>query len=74
MAIIMIFWPLNAAYAMLIMIVAGGVGRLVGYWAKSSLRVGKAVTVFDMLKKHMKDLREQLENRINCQGLDRELK
>ena len=65
--------PVNAIYTMVIFSIAGGVGRLLGYWAGSSLRIGKAVFVFDVPEAHIKDLREWLENKVNWQNSDIEL-
>jgi hypothetical protein len=62
--------PATAVYMLVIFSVAGSVGRVVGYWARSSLRLGKAVIVFDVPEIHMRDLRERLENEVNWQNLD----
>jgi len=70
LASMMLILPVTAVYIMVVFSVAGGVGRLVGYWASSSLRLGKAVIVFDVPEIHMKDLRERLENEVNWQNLD----
>jgi hypothetical protein len=62
--------PVTAVYIMVVFSVAGGVGRLVGYWAKSSLRLGKPVTVFDVPAIHIRDLRQRLEDEATWRGLD----
>ncbi|PSS18816.1 hypothetical protein M430DRAFT_35221 [Amorphotheca resinae ATCC 22711] len=72
LASMMLIMPVTACYIMVIFSVAGGVGRLVGYWARSSSRLGKAVIAFDVPEIHMKDLKERLEN-VNWQNLDIEL-
>lgn len=73
LASMILVFAVNAVYTMVIFSIAGGVGRLLGYWAGSSLRIGKTVIVFDVPEAHMKDLRERLENEVNWQNSDIEL-
>lgn len=68
-----LIWPNNAVYIMAIFSVAGGAGRLVGYWASSALRLGKTVISFDIPETHIDNLRERLENEASWQDLDVEL-
>jgi hypothetical protein len=66
-------FPVNAIYTMFIFSIAGGVGRLLGYWAGSSLRFGNVVVVLDVPEAHIKNLRECLENKDDWQNSDIEL-
>lgn len=70
LASMILIFPINAVYTMVIFNITGGVGRLIGYWARSSLRLEKAVVVLDVPEIHMKSLRERLENEVNWQNLD----
>jgi hypothetical protein len=65
--------PVNAIYTMVIFSIAGGVGRLLGYWAGSSLRIGNVVVVLDVPGAHIKNLKEWLENKDDWQNSDIEL-
>jgi hypothetical protein len=58
---------------MVIFSIAGGVGRLLGYWAGSSLRIGNVVVVVDVPEAHIKNLRAWLENKDDWQNSDIEL-
>jgi hypothetical protein len=65
--------PVEAVYTVVIFSAAGGLGRLVGYWAGSSLRMCKDIIVFDVPQIHVNDLRERLEKEAIWQTSDIEL-
>lgn len=69
LASMVLILPVNAIYIMVSFSVAGGVGRLVGYWARSPLRLGNGVIVFDVPAIHMKALKEELQNEVDWQNL-----
>lgn len=68
-----LIWPPDAVYIMVAFSAAGGVGRLVGYWASSSLRLGKGIATFEVPSVHMRDVKETLQNRQDWREADIEL-
>ncbi|KAF2231309.1 hypothetical protein EV356DRAFT_294875 [Viridothelium virens] len=65
--------PVKAISVMVAFSVAGGVGRLAGYWARSSLRVERRVLLFDVSEKRIGELRDRLEMEVTLQDSEIDL-